>query len=234
MSDIFREVDEELRRERLQRLWDRYGTYIIAAAVVIVVGVGGWRAWEYWEAKRAAESGDRFTAALELSRQGKHQEAAQALESLAREGTSGYAVLARFRAAGEKAEAGDKAGAAAAYDALANDGGLSPVLRDLARIKAAYLVVDSESYDNARRRAEGLAASGPWRHMAKEALGLSAWRTGDAAAAERWFNELVGDLEAPANLKARAEAMLTLIAGQGTRPAASAPAPTAAPKEATQ
>ncbi|MDQ4060490.1 MAG: tetratricopeptide repeat protein [Pseudomonadota bacterium] len=234
MSDIFREVDEELRRERLQRLWDRYGTYVIAAAMVIVLSVAGWRGWEYWEAKRAAESGDRFTAALDLSRQGKHQEAAQALDNLAREGTSGYAVLARFRAAGEKAEAGDKAGAAAAYDALANDGSLSPVLRDLAKIKAAYLFVDSESYEDIRRRAEGLAASGSWRHMAKEVLGLSAWRAGDAAAAERWFNELVGDLEAPTNLRARAEAMLTLIAGQGTRAAAATPAPSATPKEATQ
>ena len=188
MTDLFREVDEELRRERLQRLWEAYGVYILSAALAIVLAVAGWRAWEYWEAKRAAESGDRYVAALDLAHQGKHREAAQALEALAREGTRGYAALARFR--------------------------------------AAYLLLDSAGYDEIRRRVESLASGGPWRFMAKEALGLAAWRAADTAAAERWFNELMGDPEAPADIRGRAELLLTLLASRGAAPAA-APGPAA-------
>ena len=49
MSDIFREVDEDLRREQYKRLWDRFGGYVIGLAVLIVVAVGGYKAWEWWE-----------------------------------------------------------------------------------------------------------------------------------------------------------------------------------------
>jgi hypothetical protein len=226
MTDLFREVDEELRRERLQRLWDAYGVYILSVALVVVLAVAGWRGWEYWEAKRAAESGDRYVAALDLAHQGKHREAAQALEALAREGTRGYAALARFRAAGELAEAGDKAAAASAFEALADDTKLNAALRDLARIRAAYLLLDSASYDEIRRRVESLTSGGPWRFMAKEALGLAAWRAADTATAERWFNELMGDPEAPADIRGRAELLLTLLASRGAAPAAT-PGPAA-------
>ena len=50
MSDIFQEVDEEVRRERLMQLWKRYGNFVIAAAVIVVLGVGGWRGYQWWDA----------------------------------------------------------------------------------------------------------------------------------------------------------------------------------------
>ena len=60
MADIFHEVDEEVRREQLKKLWERYSVYIIAAAVLIVVGIAAWRGYEYWVAKRAAAAGAAF------------------------------------------------------------------------------------------------------------------------------------------------------------------------------
>ena len=58
MSDIFSEVDEEVRREQLRKLWERYGFLLIAACVLLVAGVAGWRGYEWWEAKWAAEAGN--------------------------------------------------------------------------------------------------------------------------------------------------------------------------------
>ncbi|MGA7040123.1 MAG: tetratricopeptide repeat protein, partial [Pseudolabrys sp.] len=62
MADIFHEVDEEVRREQLKKLWDRYSLYLIAAAILIVAAIAAWRGYEYWVAKRAATAGAAFEA----------------------------------------------------------------------------------------------------------------------------------------------------------------------------
>ena len=46
MSELFDEVDEEVRREQLKKLWDKYSIYIIALALLIIAGVGGWRGYQ--------------------------------------------------------------------------------------------------------------------------------------------------------------------------------------------
>ena len=158
MSDIFREVDEDLRREQYKRLWDRFGSYVIGLAVLIVVAVGGFKAWEWWETSRAAATGDRFLAALVLSEEGKHDEAIAALDAVAVDGSGDYPMLAIFRSAGEKAAAGDGDGAVAAYDAIATRSGVPPLVGDLARIRAALILADSESPQNLISRIGDLAA----------------------------------------------------------------------------
>ena len=120
MSDIFQEVDEEVRREQLKKLWERYGNYIIAACILVIVGVGGWRGYEWWETKRAAESGAAFEQAVTLAESGKPQEAEAAFAKLATDGTAGYRVLARLREAAELARTDPKA-AVKAYDEIAAD-----------------------------------------------------------------------------------------------------------------
>src|SRR5262249_56140372 len=96
VTDIFQEVDEEVRREQLKKLWERYGGYLIAACIVVVLGVGGWRGYEWWQAKQAAQSGAAFEQAVALAESGKHQEAAAAFAKLSADGTTGYRVLARL------------------------------------------------------------------------------------------------------------------------------------------
>jgi hypothetical protein len=106
VSDIFREVDEEVRREQLQQLWGRYGTYLLILAVLIVASVAGWRGYEYWAAKKAAEAGSAFESAAALSQEGKHAEAEQAFGKIATDSSSGYRQLARMREAGEMSNRG--------------------------------------------------------------------------------------------------------------------------------
>ena len=107
MSDIFREVDEDLRHEHYKRLWDRFGPYVIGLAVLIVVGTAGWRLWEYWQERSAQATGDRFVVALELAEAGDRDAAITALQEIAVDGSGQYPMLANFRAASERAASGD-------------------------------------------------------------------------------------------------------------------------------
>ena len=134
MSDIFNEVDEELRREQFKRLWDRYGILIIALAVLFVAAVGGWRGYQWYEAKKAAEAGTAFDAAAVLSEQGQHKEAEAAFAKIAADGTASYRVLAKMREAASLAQQDPKA-AVAIYDAVAADRSLDQMQRDLAMMR---------------------------------------------------------------------------------------------------
>ena len=215
MSDIFHEVDEEVRRERLRRLWDRYSIYIIALAVLAVAAIAGWRGYDWWINKQAAAAGARFEAALALSEQGKHAEAQDALAKIAAEAPAGYATLARFRSAAELA-ASKPAEAVQAYDRLAADASLSQPLRDLATLRAGMLLVDTASLADMRARLEPIAQAGrTFRHTAREMLALSAWRGNDSAAAKRYIEMLSGDAETPPGARSRAELLSALLAGSG-------------------
>lgn len=218
MSDIFNEVDEEVRRERLQRLWDRYYPLIIAAAVLLVAGIGGWRGYEYWVAQKAAAAGADFEQAVTLSEQGKHAEAQTAFDKVMTEAPAGYALLARFRAAGELAQANpDKpAEAVKAYDALAADTSLGVVWRDLAGIRAGILLVDSAPFAELRNRLEPLSEPGRvYRHSARELLAMSAWRAHDATATRRYIDMITADGETPPGTRQRIDVLSALLAAEG-------------------
>ena len=211
MSELFDEVDEEVRREQLKKLWDRYSIYIVAAALLIIAGVGGWRGYQYLEAQKAAEAGAAFDKAAELSDQNKHSEAEAAFNELAAKGPSGYRMLARLRVAGEIASRDPKA-AAKMFDDIAANRGVGAEERDLAKIRAASLLLDSASYSDMLARLE--ASTGPeatFRHTARELLALSAWRAGDMTAARKWLDLIANDGETPPSLRSRAEALQALL-----------------------
>jgi hypothetical protein len=210
LSDIFQEVDEEVRRERLQQLWERYGNLIVALALLVVLAVGGWRGYDWWQNRKAAESGAAFEAAAGLAEAGKQDEAQAAFSKLAKEGSSGYRILARFREAAELAKT-DPAAAVKAYDSLAAESGIGRTLQDLAVIRAGLILVDTATPAELATRLEPLTANDrPFRHTARELLALGAWRAGDAAAAKRWFDLIAADLETPAGTRQRIEVLMTL------------------------
>jgi hypothetical protein len=211
VSELFDEVDEEVRREQLKKLWDRYSIYIIAGALLIVAAVGGWRGYQYLEAQKAAEAGAAFDKAVELSEQNKHAEAEAAFTDLAAKAPSGYRILARLRAAAEAANRDPKE-AVRLYDEVAADRGASATERDLAKVRAAALLLETTSYPNMLSRLEAATAPGATlRHTARELLAFSAWRANDAAAARQWLDMIANDGETPPTLRARAEALQALL-----------------------
>ena len=215
MADIFHEVDEEVRRDQLKKLWERYSIYIVALAILIVAGIGGWRGYEYWVAKKAAAAGAAFESAVTLSEQGKHAEAESAFAKVVTEAPDGYRVLARFRAAAELAQI-KPVDAVKAYDDLAADGSLGAIWQDLAAARAGLLLVDSAPLADMQRRLDPLAEpSRTFRHTARELLALSAWRNHDIAAARRYIDMIATDAETPQSTRARIDVLSALIAADG-------------------
>lgn len=217
VADIFHEVDEEVRRERLQKLWDRYSVYIIGVAVLVVASIGAWQAYQWWGAKKAAAAGAAFESALSLSDEGKHAEADAAFAKIAAEAPAGYRMLARLRAAAELAQT-KPADAVKAYDVLAADSSLGATLQDLAAVRAGMLMVDTASLAEMQRRLDPVAEPGhAFRHNARELLALSAWRNHDFTAARRYIDMIAADAETPAGTRARTDMLSALIAADGSK-----------------
>src|SRR6476469_6036863 len=164
---MFHEVDEEVRREQLKKLWDRYSGYLIAAAVLIVLAIAAWRGYEYWVAKRAATAGAAYETAASLIEQNKYAEAEAAFAKVATDAPEGYRVLARMRGAGALAQV-KPADAVKAYDELSADASLGATWQDLAAIRASLLLVDTATLADMRRRLEPLAEpTRSFRHTAR-------------------------------------------------------------------
>ena len=212
MSDIFREIDEELRRDNLLKLWSRYGRYIIGAAAVALVVAGGIVAWrEHQLTERRAQS-TRYAGALTLARDGKEADAAKVFAAIAQEG-GGYAVLASFEEAALLAKSGDRSAAIADYVRIAATGDLDPGLRGLALLLS---VMQSLPEAEARQTIERLAplteSGNPWRPTAIELTALARLKSGERGGALELYKGLADDLAAPASLRARAAEMAAALA----------------------
>ena len=218
MSDdhFVREVDEEIRSDQFKSIWDRYGILLISAAVAIVLGTAAYRGCEYWQESRASASGDAFLAALKLAGSGDNDGALKALTELEKTGVGAYPVLARMRAATVEAEKGDADKAVSLFDAVADDAKVDAAVRDMARLRAALLLVDSGTYEDVAKRVEVLSTDGnALRFSAREAMGLAAWKGGDFKAAEGLFRQLADDKDGPRNIAERANVMLDVIKSSG-------------------
>jgi hypothetical protein len=215
VADIFHEVDEEVRRDQLRKLWERYSIFIVALAILIVAGIGGWRGFEYYVGKKAAAAGAAFENAVTLSEQGKYTEAEAAFAKVVTDAPDGYRVLARLRAASALAQT-KPADAVKAYDDIAADKSVSQTWQDLAGVRAGLLLVDTAPLADLRRRLDPLAEPGrTFRHTARELLALSAWRNHDAATSRRYIDMIAGDGETPPGARARIDVLSALIGNDG-------------------
>lgn len=216
MADIFREVDEALREDKARALWNRYRNWIVGVALTIVLATATFVWWQNWTQSRNQNQ----TAALEAARVTGLQDAgagADAMSGLAVEASGGRAVLARFYEAGLLAEAGDRQGAALAYQALSEEGGLSAPWGDLARLLAGLHGLEAgDDPEDIRDRIGPLAdGDGPWRYSAREILALVDLRAGLTADAADAFRQLAEDPVAPADMRERADELVRALEGRG-------------------
>ncbi|EAS50476.1 conserved hypothetical protein [Aurantimonas manganoxydans SI85-9A1] len=246
MSDdsFFREVSEELRQDRVKAIWTRFGTYILAAVILVVVITAAVVGWDRYQTAQANASGDAYLAALQLARDGKPDEAITALDALAADSYGAYPDLARMSIGGVYQAQGKFDEAVAAFDKVAADAGAPDALRDMAAVRAAYVLVDHGALSDVRSRVERLTGdSEALRFPAREAVALAAWKAEDTETATMLFQQLVDDPGAPNGIISRARLMLDLIAAGKPMPegtvmpeeigAATAPATDAAPADAT-
>jgi hypothetical protein len=211
-ESLFREVDEEVRREQLAKIWQRYGNVFVGLSLGIVIAVAGIKGWQYWERTQAEAAGSAYFAAVALDEAKKSSQALAAFAALAKSGHGGYAVLARFRVAAALAGDGDSAAALKAYDELAGDARIDQSLRDLARVRAAYIVADSASAADLARRLAGLdAADNPWRNAVNEIIAVAAYQAGDYVEADRRMSAVLADPALTAGARQRAQIFLQVL-----------------------
>jgi len=218
-SHFIREIDEELRRDRFLKLWESYGAYAIAAAFLVVATTAGWRGWEWYQTREGVKAGSRFEAALVLAESGKHAEAEQEFAAIAKDANWGYRLLSRMRLAAETG-ARDAAAGAVAYDAIAADGSIDAAIRDVARLRAVFLLLDTAQAAEIASRVEPLMVpASPFRFSARETLALARYKAGEREAARAMFAELAVDPETPPALRNRAEVMQALASVGADLPA---------------
>jgi hypothetical protein len=214
LSDIFTEVDEDLRREKALKLWNKYGNYVVGAALLIVGATAANVAWQDYQRKQAEGDAVQYVAAVDQAKSGDAASAGLALASIAREGKSGYSVLARFEDAALKSRQGDLAGAAAIYRAIADDNAADRALRDAAAVLAALITANGPEAAQAAGQVSSLAApSSPWRHLAWEIEALAAAKAGKIEEARSLYARIADDPNAPPGARARAAEMLAALEG---------------------
>jgi hypothetical protein len=209
-ESLFREVDEEVRQDEYKKLWNRHGRLLSLLAVAVIVAVGAYEGYKYYQIRQSEEAALVYFDALTKSADGKLDDALSAFKAV---NHAGYGQLAALNAAGILAAKGDIEKAVATYDAFAADAANDPLLADVARIRAGYLLVDTTKPDQLLARLGKFDKDGEiWRHQAREIFGLAAWKTGDFVMADRYMTALLEDAETPPAMRQRAQVMVQLIA----------------------
>lgn len=227
---LIRELEEEVRREKLAKLWNQYGIYIVGAIAVVLVGIGGGQLWLQQQRAAAEQAGASFMKAAALANDGKSDDAHKALEAIAKNGPKSYAHLAELRLAGAAVQAGKSDDAIKIFEKISADGATDTMLRDYALLQLAALKLGTPGWTSVANRINDLTkASSPWRYTAREIKGLAAYKAGELDAAREALEPLVTDPAAPQSIRARAEMVMGLLtAKQMAGPVVPAnPSPTA-------
>lgn len=236
MSDIFQEVEEDVRRERYEQLWKKYGNHVIAAAAMLVLAVGGYQAWSAYDTNQRQQVSDRYQNAQAVAATGKAPDAEAQFSELSQSGYSGYATLSKFNLVGTYLAQNKRDQAVALLRELTDypDDGVSSV----ARLRLAWLEADARPRAELQTILEPLTgADNPWRFAAAEVLAYAELRGGSRVQAEADYLRLSQEAEASPGLRDRSAAILQYLkanptAGAPAAAPAAAPAPTAAPAPA--
>lgn len=232
MSDIFREVEEDVRRERLEKLWKAYGNHAMVALALIFAGIAGWQFWQRHELAEREKVSDAFIAAQRIT---NPQAAASAFADLARTAPKGYAQIARLSQAGAMLVSGQRDGAIDLYKQIAKED--SGLVGSVARLRAGWALAENASRNELAELLKPLDQPGSaWRPNAREILAYADYRAMDTKSALKKYSELALDPESPQGLRNRAEAMTAFLknggaTNYGTVPADPAPLPPQVPAQ---
>ncbi|MBS0559477.1 MAG: tetratricopeptide repeat protein [Proteobacteria bacterium] len=221
MVDIFDEVEEDLRAERVQRLLRHHGGKMVVAALAVVAAVSGWQAWRWYAARQDMQAAASFIAAMNVAdaipadaKAGARAPAIAALQKAADAAPMGYRSLARLWIAAEQSGAGQSDAASATWTVLSDDSATDPILRDLAGLLWAQHNLDKGDPKQIETRLQALAGlNNPWRPLAQEYLALLYIRTGKPDQARETLKQLAADRTAPDGLRNRAAGLLDQLGG---------------------
>jgi hypothetical protein len=210
--DIFDEVDEDLRAERMARFARRYAIGFMVLAVLLILGVAGWQIWLWQRNQADAKAATAFITVLDKAGErgsaAERQALARDFGAVAASAPSGYATLARLNQASLLADAGQLGRAETIWDGLMEDGSLNPVLRQVATLGWAAHEIDTAEPSLIQARLEPLSAEGnPWRPIALQYLALLDLRLGHRAEAARTLQALADDSSTPDDMRRMANGL---------------------------
>ena len=210
-DDLFREVDEEVRQDRYIKIWKRYGIYVSALVVTIILITVGVVVWRDIERSALESSSEVLISAIESSSD-RQNEALEQFKIIGDEGNEGYRLLAKLREGAILSKMGDISGAVLVYDSIALDNSQDVIYRDLASVLAVSHGMSIMSLGEVEDRLASIIVEiNPWRYSARELLATAIMVSGDKNRAIKEFKPLVDDTKAPAGVRARAAEMLVIL-----------------------
>jgi hypothetical protein len=219
VTDLFEEVEENLRRDQLQTLWKKYGGLAIGAVAALVLGVGGYSLYRTWNESQSQKAAEEFTELQKLAT----TDAAAAeprLAAFAKSGHGGYKALAQMERAAVLQAQGDLPGAVRAFETaatLAED----PALKQSATLRAAYIAAESEPLPALEARLKPLVdGGGAFGYLARELIGVEAYEAGQTERARTEFTYLDAAFDAPQGVRERAQRFLAVLGPAGEAQAA--------------
>jgi hypothetical protein len=209
LSDIFQEIEEEVRRQQYEKLWKRYGTYVMAGAVAIVAATAAYIGWTNYRESQLDQTSVAFSKLIDAA-QNDPTNSAEAISKFAAEAPGGYRALGLFAEAAATMPR-DRIAAMKIYDTIIEEFP-DPYFGGLARLKSAILAFDSATTDQLRDRLGPiLNDDSVWRYSARELMAYSAFRDGKLQPARESFETLSSDLAAPEGIRTRADQMIEQI-----------------------
>lgn len=232
-DSLFRELEEEVRREQLQKIWQKYGTYFILAAVAVVLAVAGVQFWQSKQRAAANSAGAEFETAAALASSAKTEDALKAFQDIAASGPQGYAALASISEAGAYLKLDKRPEALAVFDKLANDSSADRSLSNFARLQAASLRLGEADMAEMETRLKPLMGDdSPWRVSAGELLAMTAMKDGKLDEARTILLPLVASMGMNHSASERINRLMAQIASKELATTAASAAASTAPATA--
>ena len=206
MADIFDEINEDMRRDHMQKLWSRYGKYVIVMVSVVVLGVGGRQGYTTWQDHQTALAATAFHKDLKV------EDTTAALTAALDQLTPGYAMLAKFRIAAAQGLDGDYDASEASYIAISTDPEVEPLYQQAAILLSVMNAPASRDVGQLASRLVALEGqAGPWQTMAMEQAAGLALRSGDRKTAMAKYEMLASLPDTPPSMRQRATQMLKIL-----------------------
>ena len=207
MSDIFQEIDEDLRQDKVARLWKAYGKYLVALAVFIILVIASYRFIEHKNEKNREQTSELYELASETGRSGDKKAAIELLSDEMFDENIGYTIISKLKKAALAKSNNDLEGTEIVLKEIITNKDIPLYLRDLARLK----LFASDSDNNSSQLEVLIEEEGPWKFLALELKGGIQLEGGNLKEARSIFKELTDDANTPNNLKRRASEILKAL-----------------------
>lgn len=209
---FFKEVSEDIKNENMQKLWDKYGLYIIAVMAIVLTAAVSFETFKSWKVKRNQTWSDTYSYALNLQNQGRYDESKVILDKIQKSNNGIYGDIAKLQTSNILFEQGKNAEALVLLEEIVNDPKANQKMKDMSAIKLASYKLDSAPKEEIITLLAPLSENeGSWKNIAKEMLAMLEIREGNIDGAKNLYQQILDTENLPDGLKLRVQDMLSIL-----------------------